>query len=325
MLPALLKALHGQRRKDDFQVCFLLDGCKDASERVIRDYIQAVGMAASIAFAEPSVDPVLIGNAGRARRAAMAVGIEQTRHCPDAVLLATDADSIPAYDWVTRGVATLREVDVVTGRIIRRDGALDPTQDRVEAYYDRLYALRRRLDPVPWECDAGHHYTGGANMGFRAAAYIAIGGFRDLATGEDATIIDDAGRAGLRVRRDPALIVETSSRRDGRTLGGLASILRAQECGDDPIVSDPARAAWQYRAHALAREAFSCAKTRGALRSVIGLDVDHLRGVARDCPNAEAFATRVVPAAPGADRSLSLAQAECALAQLEAEPVIGAT
>ncbi|MFV3517307.1 hypothetical protein ACNJD8_22105, partial [Mycobacterium tuberculosis] len=93
-------------------------------------------------------------------------------------------------------------------------------QSRVERYYDGLYRYRRFLDPVSWESDDCHHFGGGANLAVRASAYRAIGGFKVLPVGEDATLLDDAARAGFRVRRDSAMSVVTSSRRDGRTEGG---------------------------------------------------------------------------------------------------------
>jgi len=43
---------------------------------------------------------------------------------------------------------------------------------------------------------------------------------------------------------------------------------------------------------------------------------DHVIGVARDCPNAEAFAMRVVPALPDIP-DVTLVEAEHALATLE--------
>ena len=55
---------------------------------------------------------------------------------------------------------------------------------------------------------------------------------------------------------------------------------------------------------------------RTAFGQRIGLDADHILGVARDCPNAEAFAMRVVPAAP-LQQLVPLIEAEQALAGFE--------
>jgi hypothetical protein len=241
----------------------------------------------------------------------------------DGLLFSTDADSRPAPDWIGAGAAALSSSDVVAGRIVRQDAAADPVQSRVERYFDRLHACRRRIDPVPWEAIDTHHFGGGANIAVRASVYRALDGFRPLPQAEDAVFLDDAARAGFRVRRDAALVVETSSRRNGRAAGGLASALRSLDDGAVPEVAHPFGVAWQAHGHALARRAFAgIADPRGreALGRFIGLTADHVLGVARDCPNAEAFAMRVVPACP-VDRGLvPLGVAEAAVAELEAMP-----
>ncbi|AIT08336.1 glycosyltransferase [Sphingomonas taxi] len=158
-------------------------------------------------------------------------------------------------------------------------------------------------------------------MAVRASAYRAIGGFRPLPFAEDATLLDDAARAGFRVRRDGAMLVETSSRRHGRAPQGLASALRAADVGEVPRVAHPAQMAWQWREHAAMRFGFPTidhGRTCATLGARLGLSDDHVRGVARDCPNAEAFAMRIVPAAPGAADLVTLDEAEDALARLEA-------
>lgn len=234
------------------------------------------------------------------------------------LLLTTDADSVPAGDWIARNRDALQRADVVAGRIDRA-GAPSPMQDRLERYLDRLYALRRALDPVDWDGPDTHHYTGGASLGFRAAAYRATGGFLSLAVGEDARIADDASRLGLRVRHDPACVMTTSARRDGRALGGLSLALRdLDRSGTAPVVTHPEDAAWQYRAHAVARQCYDHGRLDG-IAAMLTIGVDHAIGVARDCPNGEAFAMRIVPIAPGGMRQISLDHAEVALRTLEAD------
>jgi hypothetical protein len=242
----------------------------------------------------------------------------------DGLLLTTDADSRPARDWVARVAQALAAADVVAGKIVRHHAAADPGQSRVELYYDRLFAFRRRLDPVPWEAGETHHFGGGANLAMRAAAYSAIGGFRPLTHAEDATLLDDAARAGFRVRRDAGVVVETSSRRLGRAVSGLASALRSLDDGCVPQVAHPMTMAWQSRAHAAARSTFATIDRTGdraALGRLIDLTADHVLGVARDCPNAEAFAMRIVPACPTHRDPVPLGVAEIALAELEAVPL----
>lgn len=314
-LPALLAALARLDGRARLDLCFYLDGCSDRSESVLR---AATGRHRLHIVAGPRAADA---NAGRARRAAMAIGLALP-HAADALLFTTDADSLPAPDWIAAGAAALRHADVVAGLIVRQHGAADRGQSRIEAYYDRLHACRRRLDPVPWEALATHHFSGGANIAIRAACYRAIGGFRPLPSAEDATLLDDAARAGFRVRRDAALVVATSSRRDGRAPQGLAGSLRALDDGVIPQVAHPHDIAWQAAAQAAARRAFATigdGDCRDVLGAHLGLGADHILGVARDCPNAEAFAMRIVPAPPIRRDPVPLAVAEAILTDLEAQ------
>lgn len=315
-LPALFGALEAlDDRGAPLTVCVYLDGDDDGSAAWLRDQRRGARLTIDVAVGVASREP----SAGRARRAALAMA-ERHLHGGDGLLFTTDADSRPRGDWIVAGAAALAAADVVAGRIVRDGGAGDAMQTRVERYYDRLHAYRRVIDPVPWEAAATHHFGGGANLAIRAAAYRAVGGFAPLPFAEDARLLDDAARLGLRVRRDAALVVATSSRRDGRAAHGLASALRAHDDGAPPLVAHPDGAAWQWRAQAAARAAFAAIRDTGVRRPLavrLGLSSDHVLGVARDCPNAEAFAMRVVPAATGMPNAVTLDDAERALARLE--------
>jgi hypothetical protein len=296
--------------------CFYLDGCTDSTERLLHAAKPALSFPIVLQVAMAGGEP----NAGRARREAMACGMVQAA---DGLLLTTDADSRPGRGWIQAAVRALAVADVAAGRIVRMGATADAWQTRVEAYYDRLYRLRRMIDPVPWEGVRSHHFSGGANLAFRASAYRAIGGFRPIPSAEDATALDDSSRAGLRVRRDPDMIVETSSRRHGRAPGGLAAALCGIDAGDVPRVPHPRAAAWQYRRHALARQTFAVLDSREARETfgrAIGLTGDHVLGVGRDCPNAEAFAMRIVPTAPHHQDLIPLVVAEQALIDMHPMP-----
>lgn len=317
-LPSLLQALAGLATAGQATtVCIYLDGCHDGSAALLRQaaaqapfrLVTAAGAAGGEA------------NAGIARHAAVQLGLE-TLGDRDGCLFITDADSAPRADWIAAGRAALDLADVAAGRIVRRNAGADAGQSRIEAYYDRLHRYRRSVDPVPWEARDSHHYASGANIAVRAATYRRIGGFRPLATGEDATFLDDAARAGFRVRRDGAMVVETSSRRHGRAPDGLAGALRALDAGQSQQVPHPREAAWQWRAQAAARAAFAGipdVDVRATLGERLGLTADHVLGVARDCPNAEAFAMRIVPAFAALPELVSLKVAEDALEILEGE------
>ena len=318
-LPRLLAGLSAQAECNLARItlCIFLDGCADRSAAVLNAHAPALPFPIMVRAAAPQP----VANAGRARRAAMDIG-QAALGSQDGLLLTTDADSVPASDWIARSRAALDVADVVAGRIIRIAAEPSRLQDRIETYYDRLCALRRQLDPVSWDDADPHHFTGGANLGFRRAAYAAIGGFQPLRSGEDATIVDDAARLGLRVRRDGASIVQTSSRRDGRAVGGLATHLEQLDRSPEvtPRCAHPADMAWQYRMQALARASFD-AERLDTMAGLLDLPIDHLVRVARDCANSEAFAMRIVPTPPGGIRQVGLDEAESALAILERQPM----
>ena len=292
-------------------LCLLLDGCIDGSATVCGDYARRSRHSVHIATVERRD-----ANAGIARHRAMRLGAS-VLGAQGGVLLTTDAHTWPRNDWLLATMAALQEADLIVGNVVCGGGHGEDGADRVELYYARLFALRRHADPVPWEATHFHHHASGANMAMRADIYAALGGFPPLASGEDARLVDDAARAGFRVRHDAASVVHSSARRDGRARDGLAANLRDRDRNglDNIRVAHPVDQAWQYRAHALARIAFETGDMTN-VSSAIGLTLDHLLGVARDCPNAEAFAMRVVPVPPGGMRQVPLAVAETALAAL---------
>ncbi len=123
----------------------------------------------------------------------------------------TDADTKVGPDWL---VAQLnRDADMVLG-VVHVDQWRhhpDAVADRFEEDYD--------------SDQPGHEHIHGANMGCRADAYWRVGGFRDLASGEDVELVQRFEAAGCRVYWDDELSVATSDRRNGRAAGGFADHL----------------------------------------------------------------------------------------------------
>lgn len=309
-LPRFLDAIAAQGNPA-LTLCILFDGCTDASAAIVAERAPHLPFAVRVRSIAGGA-----ANAGRARRAAMALGAEILDGT--GTIVSTDADSVPRPGWLAANLAGLAQADVVAGRIVRRERIALPLQDRIEACYDRLFALRRLLDSVPWEAPRTHHYTSGASLAFRAHAYAALGGFERVGAAEDARIVDAAHRAGLRVRRDAAAVVETSSRRGGRARGGLADHLRAIDHGAAvPTMAHPHDAVWRYRLHAAARAAFG--HDLAALSDRLPRAPSEIAAIAAAAPNAEAFAMRVVPDVPGGERTVSLDAAEDALAALEGD------
>lgn len=152
------------------------------------------------------------------------LGVRQVRavlsgHRADRVwLLSTDADSVVAPDWVTRHLLPADAgVDAVAG-VVELDGyrALPPL---VSARYRAVVDQARRPE--------GHGNVYAANLGVRAAAYLAVGGFGAVSVGEDHDLWRRLGDAGYRRHYDEDAIVVTSARRHGRARGGLADLIGA--------------------------------------------------------------------------------------------------
>ncbi|KQS02193.1 glycosyl transferase family 2 [Sphingomonas sp. Leaf357] len=310
LLPRFLDALAAQDRQD-FTLCILFDGCADASVAIV------TARAASLPFGILTAE-VAAGapNAGLARRRAMELGLSVLDD--DGMIVSTDADSVPARDWSSANAAALAVAEVAAGRIVREGGRQNAVQDRVERYYDALFALRRAIDPVAWEAPETHHYTSGASLAFRASAYRALGGFEPIASAEDARLVDAAHHAGLRIRRDAAIRVATSARRSGRAIGGLADHLRKLDAGEaEATMAHPEDAVWRYQRQAAARAAWpDFGAGRSTLAAALDSDPTRVERIALEAPNAEAFAMRVVPDRPGGERIVTLDTAEAALARI---------
>ena len=131
-------------------------------------------------------------------------------------LLATDADTTVPAHWAREhlrlagagaaGVAGMVEL------------AAGPLAARVARRHDELVAA---LVDGP-----NHRNAYGANLGVRADAYLAVGGFPADGAGEDQGLWDALDRAGYPLAAPAGLRVHTSARTLGRARGGLADLLR---------------------------------------------------------------------------------------------------
>ena len=131
-------------------------------------------------------------------------------------LLHTDADSEVPPDWAVRHVKLAEEgAHAVAGVVRLKDlRHLHPATVR---RYEALVNSQRG--------DAARREVYGANLGVRGDAYVAVGGFKARATGEDADLVTRLERSRFRVVHAPDLWVTTSARLEGRAPGGLADLL----------------------------------------------------------------------------------------------------
>jgi len=172
-------------------------------------------------------------NVGAARAAGMARLLGRTGGTdPAAMWLATtDADTVVPPGWLRRQLSYADQGwDVVLGTVTVTDWAGHPPH--APAVFEARYAF-----------GAGPHpHVHGANLGIRASAYLAAGGFRPLPTAEDHALLAAATEAGCQVLQAADITVETSARRQARAPRGFSHALRVLAAEPGPGGASPAAA-----------------------------------------------------------------------------------
>lgn len=192
-------------------VVVVLDACTDRSESIAR----------TAAAERGRFDVLTVGhrNVGHARAAGLERALVLCRDAaPEEVWLAsTDADSVVPTSWLVDQLALASTgADAIVGTVRVHDwhaAAADAL--RFREFYDAFGGTEH------------HDHVHGANLGVRADAYRAAGGFCALATGEDHAIVHalrDVGRSVISTRD---IEVTTSGRRAGRAPAGFAGFLEA--------------------------------------------------------------------------------------------------
>ena len=277
-LPACLDALafqqdiSGKRLGPSiFEVLLLLNNCTDASGAVARAW-QDRHPEVGLHVVERDL-PDEQAHAGWARRLLMDTAwqrLEGLEHGQRGVILATDADSVVAPDWIARTLAAIDQgADAVGGAICLQDEGLRSLPAQVQTCYrqDRRYAelvaqLDALLDPQagdPWPRHADHF---GSSLACTAEAYALAGGMPAVSALEDEAFVDALRRANLCLRHDPAVRVYTAARLRGRAKVGFAGQLRLwKELTDEGAhyVQSAAYLAHRFTTLACLREVFATA------------------------------------------------------------------
>jgi glycosyltransferase involved in cell wall biosynthesis len=183
------------------RIVVVLDRCRDATA----DIVAAFGGVQSVAIASGSV--------GAARQAGTRAAIRGAGPPSELWLAHTDADSRVPADWLTYMAAEARDgAHLVLGTAMPGPGLCPESRT--------VWLSRHQLRD-------GHPHVHGANFGIRGDAYLALGGWPPLASGEDVDLARRAARSGhLRITRTASIPVLTSTRRDGRAPRGFSSYLR---------------------------------------------------------------------------------------------------
>jgi hypothetical protein len=186
-------------------VVVALDDCRDRTPQLVAQFPHVLTVAATAR------------RVGTARRLAAAAALARFGPPEHVWLASTDADSRVPVDWLTSMVAEAhRGVELVLGTI--RPGAGLP------AVTEQAWRAAHHLAD-------GHPHVHGANLGISGAAYVRIGGWRDLVAHEDVDLVQRAVAAGVPVARSDGAPVVTSTRLDGRAPDGFAAYVRALQDG----------------------------------------------------------------------------------------------
>ena len=197
------RALHGT----PVHLVVVADACRDRTVQVA----QRSGAA---------VVTIAARSAGAARAAGVREVLRRTGRLDpaDVWLATTDADTLVPCYWLRQQVRYAnRGWDAVAGTIRITDWS--GYQPGVRALFQKRYAAG----------NGPHSHVHGANLGFRAAAYLRAGGFTDMPTAEDHALVAALIATGSRVHRTRALTVITSARRAARAPHGFSSHLAALE------------------------------------------------------------------------------------------------
>jgi hypothetical protein len=241
----VVECLHSVRRSlaalpatVDVAVTVVLDRCADATpELAVAELagwpgaaavrVAAVGGRRAGSARHPEPAHIVAGSGVGAVRD---LGVRHTlrrlrRHRPERIwLLSTDADTTVPRDWVTGHLGAAREGACgVAGMADLRAPTLSPA------------AMRRYLDVIDdGVVGAEHRHVYGANLGVRADAYLAVGGFPADGAGEDHGLWERLRAAGYPLVSPASPRVTTSARLHGRAEGGLADLLLSLQTGCRP-------------------------------------------------------------------------------------------
>ena len=208
LLPACLAALRdaASALRLPVHVVVVADACTDQTAAVAR-------------AAGARVIGIRARRVGAARAAGMRELLRLTSGAdPAAVWLATtDADTLVPPDWLRRQLDyAIAGWDVVLGTVTVTVTDWDGHPPHVPVAFAERYAFG----------SGPHPHVHGANLGIRASAYLAAGGFPPLRTAEDHALLAAATRAGCMVAQASDIAVETSGRRLARAPRGFGDLLR---------------------------------------------------------------------------------------------------
>jgi cellulose synthase/poly-beta-1,6-N-acetylglucosamine synthase-like glycosyltransferase len=158
--------------------------------------------------------------AGAARRLGAEALLDHFEEVPPAALWIanTDADSVVPPGWLNRHLGLANGGNTAIAGVV--------TLQEANGDHPALGQVFR--DSYPIDADGTHEHVHGANLGVRADAYLAVGGWSCAALAEDHCLWNRLNRAGWRVIATARSVVATSGRLQGRAEGGFATTLNVR-------------------------------------------------------------------------------------------------
>ena len=192
-------------RRVHVRVVVVLDSCTDDSHDIAAE------------FADVTRVHTGYSNVGAARATGARWALQALRGAPELTWIAnTDADSTVPDSWLVDQLDQAeRGTDVTLGSV-------EPVLAELSVGQRAAWHLAHPQGP---EVGTVH----GANLGVRASAYLAVGGFTAQAEHEDVRLVEAVRAAGGVVAELGGQPVHTSGRSIGRTPGGYAGYLAALE------------------------------------------------------------------------------------------------
>ena len=204
---SILAAAEVSTRIQALWIVVSADACTDATVSRATDSLRSRG----------EVIALNARNAGHARRLGTQRALAHfSEVSSERVWLAgTDADSMVRSDWFET------QLDAADDGIQGLAGIIELSQASP-------WTLQVHSAHYPMNADGTHPHVHGANLAFRADAYLDAGGWRDVALAEDHCLWNRLLSRGWRLRSSTKSVVLTSARLDARAEGGFGSTLKAR-------------------------------------------------------------------------------------------------
>jgi glycosyltransferase involved in cell wall biosynthesis len=192
--------------RDRVHIVVVADGCTDRTVAIARPLLEGFGTVLEL-------DGGGVGGARRAGTAAVLTAFDGAD--PATVWLAnTDADTTVPASWLTDHLRVAETGAMALAGVVR-----------VDSFAGHPPCVPRQFHEIYGGVLDDHPHVHGANLGVRADAYLAVGGWPATTSGEDNGLWDALRAARVPTISTRTVHVVTSSRTATRATGGFGQWL----------------------------------------------------------------------------------------------------